>query len=68
MIELSKLDKAPIIVSLETIKYIESIPDTLIHFLNGDSLIVRESMSDIVEKALEFKLKMISNPTPSEPI
>ena len=47
MIVLSKLDNSPILVNLEAIKYLESTPDTLIHFLNGDSLLVREKLDDI---------------------
>ena len=59
MIILTKLDKSPIVVSLESIKFIESMPDTLIFFLNGDSIIVRESLDELIEKTVEFKRKVI---------
>ena len=49
MIFLTKLDRAKILVVPETIKYIESTPDTLIRFLNGECLIVRENLEEIAE-------------------
>lgn len=47
MILLTKLDNSKILVNLETVKYLESIPDTLIFFTNGDSVIVKESLKDV---------------------
>ena len=60
MIILTRLDKAKILVNLETIKYVESTPDTLITFLNGDSLIVRESLEEITDLAVAHKAKILS--------
>jgi len=47
MILLTKLDRSKILVNIDAIKYIEATPDTLILFLNGDTLIVRESLSEL---------------------
>lgn len=55
MILLTKLDDTSVLVSLDAIKYIESTPDTLIRFLNGDTLIVRESLENIRKLVLEYK-------------
>lgn len=60
MIHLTKLDKTKIILCLENIKYIECTPDTLIFFTNGESLIVRESMDELLDRVVEFKRKVIS--------
>ena len=51
MILLTKLDDNKILINLETVKYLESVPDTLIFFVNGDSVMVKESLQDI-EKAV----------------
>lgn len=47
MLMLTKLDDSKILVSLASIKYMEAVPDTLIFFLNGDSLMVKESLKEI---------------------
>ncbi len=60
MINLTKLDNKQIVVNLDTVKYIESIPDTLIFFLNGESVIVKENLETIVDKSVEYRSKIIS--------
>lgn len=59
MISLRKLDNSPVIVNLDSVKYIEAIPDTLIHFLNGDSVIVRENFAEVIQMATEFKAAIL---------
>ena len=66
MIALSKLDKSPILISLDTIKYIESTPDSLIFFVNGDSIMVRESLEEIEQRVVEYKMKVLGN-SPANP-
>lgn len=61
MIPLTKLDDSLVIVNVETIKYVESVPDTLIHFVNGDSLIVRESLDQLMEHVINLRAKIIHN-------
>jgi len=60
MLMLTKLDNTPILVNLETIKYIEPTPDTLIRFVNGDTLIVRESLEDLERGVIELKKRIFS--------
>lgn len=62
MIKLTKLDNTPFLVNLETVKYAEAVPDTVIRFLNGDSVIVRESLEQIENSVLESKRKIFLNP------
>lgn len=50
MITLTKLDNQTVLINLETVKYIEQVPDTIVFFTNGDSLMVKESLEDISEK------------------
>lgn len=59
MLKLTKLDGTPIAVNLDTVKYCESIPDTLILFINGDSLIVRESLDSIITQTLQYKVHVL---------
>ena len=60
MILLTKLDKTPILVSVEAIKYLEPVPDTLISFLNGDLVLVRESVHEVLELTVKYKASVVS--------
>ncbi len=62
MIKLTKLDNSPLLLNLETVKYAEAVPDTVIRFLNGDSVIVRESLEQIESSVIESKRKIFQNP------
>ena len=61
MIKLTKIDNSPILINLETVKYAESVPDTVLRFLNGDSIIVLESLEQIASSVLELKRKVLIN-------
>jgi flagellar protein FlbD len=61
MIVLTKLDKSPMLVNVEAIKFIESTPDTLIFFQNGDTAFVRESLEEIAERVIDFKSRVLKN-------
>lgn len=54
MIVVTRLDKRVIVVNAELIKTIEATPDTLITLLNGDTMMVRETVDDIVQRAIEY--------------
>jgi flagellar protein FlbD len=55
MILLTKLDQQKILINLETVKYIESVPDTIIFFTNGESLMVQESLDAISQAVVEYQ-------------
>lgn len=60
MILLTKLDKSKVLVSLDNIKFVESTPDTLVRFVNGDLLIVSESLDEIARLVEEFKTRCLA--------
>lgn len=60
MLILTKLDNTRILVNLETVKYAESVPDTVLRFLNGDSVIVRESLEQIEASVIESKKRIFN--------
>lgn len=61
MILLTRLDKSKVLVNIETVKFFESTPDTLVTFLNGDSLIVTESLEEIESRVVEYKRKVLQS-------
>jgi flagellar protein FlbD len=54
MITVTRLNGKPLVVNADLIRSVEENPDTTITLINGDHIIVRESMSDIVLKAIEY--------------
>ncbi len=55
MITVTRLDKRVVVLNADLIKMIEATPDTIITLLNGDTLIVRESVDEIVQRATEYQ-------------
>ncbi len=54
MITLTRLDERVVVLNAELIKMIESTPDTIITLLNGDTLIVRESVDEVVRRSIDY--------------
>lgn len=54
MITVTRLNGKPMVVNAELIRTVEENPDTTITLINGDHLIVKESMTTIVEKVIEY--------------
>jgi len=54
MITLTRLDGRVIVLNADLIKMIESTPDTIITLVNGDTMIVREPVDDVVEKSIDY--------------
>ena len=54
MITLTRLNKKMFVVNAELIKMIEETPDTMITLINGDHFMVRESVQEVVDKAVDY--------------
>ncbi len=54
MITVTRLNGKPLVVNAELIRSVEENPDTTITLINGDHLIVKEPMQQIVEKAIDY--------------
>lgn len=58
MIRLTRLNGRPIVVNAEVVESLESTPDTLICFINGNKLAVRETVDSVVAKVLEYRQRI----------
>lgn len=58
MIVLTRLDQRVIVLNAELIKMIEATPDTIITLISGDTLIVRESVEDVVDRAIDYQRRI----------
>ncbi len=54
MITLTRLNQDRFVINAELIKTVESTPDTMITLVSGEHLIVRESMQEVVKRAVEY--------------
>ena len=54
MIIVTRLNDTRFVLNAELIKTVEKTPDTVITLINGDRLMVKESVEDIVRKAIEY--------------
>ncbi len=54
MILLTRLNGKKMVVNADIIRTVESNPDTTITLMNGDHLIVRESMEEVVQAAVTY--------------
>ena len=58
MITVTRLNDQALVINAELIKTVESTPDTLITLINGDRMMVKETMEEIVRKAVEYGRQM----------
>ncbi len=61
MIILTKINGSSCLINLETIKYIEQSPDSVVFFTNGESIIVTESITDIQRLVEKHKTSILKN-------
>ncbi|NWF97308.1 MAG: flagellar FlbD family protein [Candidatus Thorarchaeota archaeon] len=54
MITLTRLNGSRFVVNADLIRTIEERPDTTIVLVNGETLIVKEKLSEVVAKAVEY--------------
>jgi flagellar protein FlbD len=55
MIQLTKINGAPIVLNSDLIEYIEETPDTVITMTNGEKVVVQDRMVDIIDKVVRFR-------------
>ena len=54
MIRLTRLNGRPFVLTAEQIKTVEQTPDTMVTLLTGDQLVVRETMEEVIRRAVEY--------------
>lgn len=54
MIVVTRLAGQPLVVNADLIKTVEETPDTMITLVNGDRFMVKESMVEVVRRAIDY--------------
>lgn len=60
MIELTRLNGRPMVLNSDLIKTAEASPDTMLTLINGEKLIVRETLEEVQEKVLVYRARLLA--------
>ncbi len=65
MITVTRLNGKQLVLNSELIRSVEENPDTTITLINGDRVIVKETMPQLVEKTIEYGRRLRTLVPPS---
>ena len=54
MIPVTRLNGKRFVLNAEHIRYVENTPDTMITLINGEKIMVREPLEQVVELAVQY--------------
>jgi flagellar protein FlbD len=60
MIQLTRLNNKPLVVNSDLIKFIEQSPDTLVTLITGEKIVVREKLTEILIRIIEFRRQVLA--------
>ena len=60
MIQLTRLNKCPLVVNCDLIKFIENTPDTVLTLVSGEKVVVLEPLNVVIEKVVEYRRKLFA--------
>jgi flagellar protein FlbD len=60
MIELTRLNGTPMLLNSDLIKTAEASPDTMLTLINGEKLIVREQLSEVLDRVLAYRAILLA--------
>ena len=61
MIEVTKLNGSTVLVNAELIESVEETPDTVLSFVTGKKLIVKESRQEVKNLVISYKREIFNN-------
>jgi flagellar protein FlbD len=66
MIKLTHLDGESFILNADLIRYVEARPDTFITLTGGERIVVRESMDEVLRRAVAYQQAKHLIPPPAQ--
>lgn len=55
MIQLTRINRVPLVLNSDLIEHIEMTPDTVISLTNGQKFVVLESVEEVIRKVIDFR-------------
>ncbi len=62
MILLHRINGKEFVINCDLIRTVEATPDTLITLANNEKLMVKESVQEVLDKALQYKQEVFKFP------
>ena len=59
MIHLTRLNKHPVVVNSDLVKFVENTPDTVVTLVSGEKIVVTETVEQVVDKIIQFRRKLM---------
>lgn len=60
MIKITRLNGNPMMINSDLIKTAEASPDTMLTLINGEKLIVREELDEVIERVLGYRARLLA--------
>ncbi len=60
MIQLTRLNHAPLVLNSDLIEHMEVTPDTVVTLTTGQKIVVLESAEEVVERIIRFRRSLIA--------
>lgn len=64
MITLTLFDSKQIVLNADLIEFVEETPDTVISLTDGKKVVVKETVSQVVQSVIRYKQSLSSSPGP----
>jgi flagellar protein FlbD len=62
MIFVTRLDGREVVINVDLIITIEKTPDTVLTLTTGDRIMVRESVEEVVQRAIAYRHRILQGP------
>ena len=59
MIQLTRLNNSRLAINSDLIKFVEAAPDTVLTLVTGEKVVVREGVSEVIERVREFRRSIL---------
>ena len=60
MIQLTRLNDQPLAVNSDLIKFVENAHDTVLTLVNGEKVVVREQVEQVIERIIQFRRAVLA--------
>ena len=60
MIQLTRLNDQPLTVNSDLIKFVEGAHDTVLTLINGEKVVVRERVEQVIERVIQFRRAVLT--------
>ena len=59
VIQLTRLNKQPLAVNSDLIKFVEQAPDTVITLVTGEKIVVLEKAQEVLDRVVQFRRSVL---------